>query len=154
MLRYTECSLSLLEIPNEINLCIYLSGCPNHCPECHYPELQHSDYGDELESAFERIIEAFSRRVTCVCFMGEGDSSISARTELVSYANSVRKQNLRVALYSGRDTEIEEWMACFDYVKVGSYQKEHGDLSCRTTNQVLYQKTCNGYADITELFWT
>ncbi len=52
----------------------------------------------------------------------------------------VHKINLKAALYSGRNTVIEEWMKIFDYIKLGSYKEEQGPIYNKKTNQRLYKK--------------
>lgn len=143
MLMYVECAVSPLEIPNEICLCIYISGCQNSCQECHYPELQSCEYGDPLGDEFIDIMDAYQQQITGVCFMGEGDLSSESRKEFLAFAKEIKGRGLKTALYSGRDVEIEEWMNIFDYIKLGSYIKERGGLTCRTTNQVLYKVSVN-----------
>ncbi|MBR5536353.1 MAG: hypothetical protein IKU58_00445 [Clostridia bacterium] len=153
MLRYVEVALSHREIPDETALCIYISGCPNHCKDCHYPELQCADIGDILWDYFPDILDLYSLQATCVCFMGEGAAGDAEIAELRALAALARNEGFKVAVYSGRDVEIEPWMSCFDYVKVGSYQKDLGALDQPTTNQRLYKQTRHGFDDLTAVFW-
>ena len=153
MLFYSEVHLSHKEIPGENSLCIYISGCKNKCPNCHYPELQHERYGDPLYLHFVDIIEAYSPQATRVCFLGEGAGTIEEQQELVCYANCARSIGLRTGLYCGRDTEPEEWMSAFTYIKVGSYKEALGPLDSRMTNQRMYMKGDGGYKDISSMFW-
>jgi len=155
MLKYTEIALSHREVPGEISLCIYISGCPNKCADCHYPELQLTDYGDLLHLYFSDIVDLYFRQTTCVCFLGEGKSSAEERGELAEYACYAKSKGLKTCLYSGRDVEIEPWMNVFDIIKLGSYQPALGTLDCRTTNQRMYRKESESgiFTDITNLFW-
>lgn len=153
MLRYTEFGISHLEVPGESNLCIYISGCPNKCKNCHYPELQSADYGELLSEYFMDIIALYKSLATCVCFMGEGDSSKQSKEELLKYAKFAKEMGLKVCLYSGRDVGVEEWMYVFDYVKTGSYKEELGAIDKRSTNQRLYRVVNKTIEDITEVFW-
>lgn len=154
MLYYCDVGISHAEVPGETTLCIYISGCINRCKNCHFPELQFAKYGDRLSfDIFEKLVELYSQYETCVCFMGEGNCSDDAKTELIRYASFANDIGYKTCLYSGRDTNIEEWMRAFDYVKVGSYNELLGPLSCRTTNQRLYRKANNHYIDITYVFW-
>lgn len=153
MLRYTEFGISHLEVPGESNLCIYISGCPNKCKNCHYPELQSTDYGEILSEHFQNIIELYESLFTCVCFMGEGDLSKQSREEMLYYVNLVKESGLKACSYSGRDVYVENWMYDFDYVKTGSYKEEMGSLYERNTNQRLYHIVNNNIKDITERFW-
>ena len=153
MLRYTEFGISHSEVPGESNLCIYISGCCNKCNNCHYPELQSTDYGEILSDYFMDIIDLYRPLATCVCFMGEGDLSKRSKEELLHYAKLIKDMGLKVCLYSGRDFGVEEWMYAFDYIKTGSYKEELGALDKRSTNQRLYHVVNNTVEDITELFW-
>lgn len=152
MLRYVEVALSPYEVPGEQSICIYISGCRNNCKGCHYPELQSPENGDLLVNYFTAIIELYLKRATCVCFLGEGDGSCSARNELRLHAEQAQQLGLKTCLYSGRDVPLEEWMHCFDYVKLGSYKEDLGPLDSQTTNQKLFKKTDSTHEDITHIF--
>jgi Pyruvate-formate lyase-activating enzyme len=155
MLYYSEFCLSHLEVPGESSLCIYISGCINNCRHCHYPELQQVHFGEKLAAYFIDIVDLYFSQSTCVCFLGEGGSTSEDRAELVSYARYVHATGLKTCLYSGRDTDLEDWMAVFDYIKVGSYREELGPLNSRTTNQKFYERMEDGtYKDITFGFQT
>ena len=151
-MKYALCGFSELEIPDERNLVIYISNCQNHCPGCHTPYLN-DDYGDELSKFFDEIYEAYKDQITCVCFMGEGKNTSQEHNEFNYYCNIIHKDKKLAALYSGRDCEIEEWMKCFDYVKIGPYIQKYGPLKKKTTNQRLYKKDNDKYIDITYKFW-
>lgn len=153
MLFYSEICLSHLEVPGESSLCIYISGCLNHCRHCHYPALQLARYGDRLAEYFTDIVDLYFSQASCVCFLGEGGNTSEDLLELVSYARYVHAKGLKSCLYSGRDTDPEDWMAVFDYVKVGSYREELGPLNSCTTNQRFYKRMEDGtYEDITYVF--
>lgn len=153
MLYYTEVGLSPYEVPTERALCIYISGCRNHCPNCHYPLLQREDYGFPLNENYKKIVALYQKYATCICFLGEGKNTDDERTEfkdMVAYANGF---GLKTCLYSGRNIQPESWMRIFDYIKLGSYVEKLGGLDQKTTNQVLLKKCQEGYADITYLCW-
>jgi len=133
-------------------LVIYISQCQNHCKECHTPYLNEI-YGDLLSNNFEQIYELYKNYITCVCFMGEGKNNDDSKKEFRRYCEIIHNDNKKVALYSGRDCDIEEWMLIFDYIKLGSYQKDLGPITYKSTNQHLYKKCNNLYVDITYLFW-
>lgn len=152
MLRYIEFGLSHQEVPEESAICIYISGCPNHCPNCHYPELQDPLNGDPLLEQLPNIIDLYYAQATCVCLLGEGDGSKMDRGELVECAKYILKRGLKSCLYSGRDVQPEKWMNCFDYIKLGSYKEKFGDLYKITTNQRFYEKVEGMFRDITRKF--
>lgn len=154
MLYYTEADLSPLEVPGERALCIYISGCMNRCPNCHYPELQHQNYGSALNGNFEKLVLLYRNYCTCICFMGEGENTPASRRELAGYSRLARACGLRTCLYCGRDTGIESWMRCFDYIKLGSYQPRYGPIDQPGTNQRMYQRHDSVYTDVTFRFLT
>ena len=39
MLKYLDTMVTFSEIPDEVTLCINLTNCPYHCPDCHSKEL-------------------------------------------------------------------------------------------------------------------
>ena len=153
MLYYTEICSSPYEVPDEISLCIYISGCRNRCQHCHYPELQFHDYGLPLLENFFNLTSAYISQITCVCFLGEGRNTSLKHEEFSRCVEYVHFLNLKACLYSGRDIFPEEWMEIFDYVKVGGYRQDLGDLFCRNTNQRLYVKRRGEYVDVTSNFW-
>ena len=152
MLFYANVGISELEIPTKKSLVIYLSDCKNHCTFCHTPYLQKS-YGDTLKNHFETLFQLYYDYFDVVCFMGEGKNTEKERKEMIHYCKYIHKNRKQVALYCGRDCDIEKWMTFFDYIKIGSYQKEKGPLTKITTNQRLWKKNVNGYCDITDIFW-
>lgn len=152
-MKYALCGFSELEIPNERNLVIYITNCQNNCIGCHTPYMR-DDYGDYLETYFNELYEAYKTSITCVCFMGEGYNTTENHDEFKKYCDIIHNDNKHTALYSGRDCNIEEWMNCFDYIKIGPYIEKFGPLTSRTTNQKLYKKTDDKYIDITSIFWS
>lgn len=151
MLYYCEIALSPIEVPGELSICVYITGCQNRCEECHYPELQLYNYGNPLMKSIDIIVDAYIKEASCLCIMGEGQ--LEDRKELTAASLIGHSRGLKTCLYSGRDVDIEDWMKEFDYVKVGSYQKACGPLTSKTTNQVFYMKENNSYKNITEVFW-
>ena len=93
-----------------------------------------------MRKQLPNIIELYYSQVTCVCFLGEGGCSQESKNELLDYVKYITVRGLKVYLYSGRDVSIEEWMDCFDYVKLGSNKEEQGDLHSKTTNQRFFKR--------------
>ena len=151
MLHYCEVALSPIEVPGELSICIYVTGCQSHCEECHYPELQLCNYGELLLERIDNIVDSYLSEASCLCIMGEGQSE--DRNELMTVNKHGHSKGLKTCLYSGRDVIIEDWMMEFDYIKLGSYRKEYGPLTSRNTNQVFYAIDNTGFNDITEVFW-
>lgn len=153
MLKYTDTLVSFSEIPDEITLCINISGCKNACQGCHSPWLA-KDVGIILNSSeLNRLIEN-NKGVTCVCFMG-GDSNPE---EINILASDVKNLNLKVGWYSGKQNISESIdIKNFDYIKVGPYIQELGSLTNKTTNQKMFKiihfKGMSNIKDITYKFW-
>ena len=153
MLKYTTEEVTFREIPDEVCLCINISGCPIHCPDCHSKELW-GDVGEILyPDTLLRLIEE-NKGITCVCFMG-GDSDIWEVRKLIKVIRDIYNDDLKIAWYSGQDVIHPIIMVETDYYKFGPYKKECEGLDSPTTNQRLwYHDRDTGMAkDITYKFW-
>lgn len=156
-MKYQYAKVTFQEIPDEITLCIAISGCKIHCKGCNQKNLW-KDEGKELDiEELNRLINS-NKGITCVCFMGEGEE-----LPMLWYYIKMAKENsnLKTALYIGRDlnTTIKlygDFFGCLDYLKVGSYISNLGGLDSKTTNQRLYSialvKTDNNYQDYETVF--
>lgn len=151
MLFFHDAGLGSEEVPGEKTLCFYLSGCVNHCDNCHYPELRDITNGEHLKDKFFDIFELYINLISCVAFMGEG--AIEDRDEMISYVQYVHSKSIKSCLYCGRNVEIEDWMHVFDYIKTGAYIESYGALTEVGTNQRMYYREKDSYIDITYKFW-
>lgn len=149
MLKFLETLVTFSEVPDEISLCINITNCPCHCPDCHSKHLW-EDTGEELtESTLIHLINK-NKHINCVCLMG-GDADVQSVNNL---ARVIKNNNLKSAWYSGqtkihKDIDINN----FDYIKVGPYIKERGPLNNPNTNQVLFNIVDGNLIDITNKFW-
>ena len=136
MLKYVDTKVTFSEIPDEISLCINLSGCPCKCEGCHSSYLS-EDIGTYLTyEKFDTLIQN-NKGITCISFMG-GDAKPSEVNKLAFYSKT-KYPRLSVAWYSGREQisqSIE--LGNFNYIKVGPYIKSKGPLTSPTTNQKFY----------------
>jgi anaerobic ribonucleoside-triphosphate reductase activating protein len=156
MLKYLETQITFSEIPDEVTLCINITGCPNRCINCHSPHLT-EDIGELLDLQHLTELINANKGITCVCIMG-GDKFPS---EVDNIAQDIKKYypNLKVGWYSGNDVLSKDVHLCFfDYVKIGSYKENLGPLNKKTTNQKMYKvvHTSSGkdkLIDITHKFW-
>lgn len=156
MLKYLETQVTFSEIPDEVTLCINVTGCPNKCVNCHSPHLT-KDIGEPLDS--QHLIDLIDKNkgITCVCIMG-GDRS---PRDVSNTAQTIKKScpNLKVGWYSGNDTLSKDIdLYFFDYVKIGPYIENLGPLNSKTTNQKMYQVIHTSIGkdkliDITHKFW-
>lgn len=156
MLKYLDTKVTFSEVPNEITLCIGITGCKIGCKNCHSSYLA-EDIGVSLSEAGLTLLIEANKGISCVSFMG-GDASPK---EINLYASFIKSMypDLKVAWYSGRQElsdKIDLWN--FDYIKLGPYNEEYGPLNKRTTNQRFYKvfHTSMGKSklcDITNRFW-
>lgn len=110
MLKYLETQITFSEVPDEVTLCINITGCPNRCINCHSPHLT-EDIGEPLNlQHLTELIDA-NKGITCVCIMG-GDKSPS---EVDNIAQDIKKYypNLKVGWYSGNDVLSKDVRLCF-----------------------------------------
>ena len=170
-MKYTTTQITFREVPDEISLCINISNCPIHCPDCHSKELWEDIGIDLTPEELQRLIQE-NNGISCVCFMG-GDNELNQAQELGNFIKQEFPQ-LKTAWYSGRknldvffvdcitnNIPIQKFVDGFDYIKVGPYRKEYGGLDNPNTNQKLYQKIVPHFAldfkdyfmDITYKFW-
>lgn len=108
-MKYQYAKVTFQEIPDEITLCIAISGCKVHC----------KDEGKDLNiQELDNLINA-NKGITCVCFMGEGEE-----LPMLWYYIKMTKEdsNLKTALYIGRDLNMTmklygDFFSCLDYLK-------------------------------------
>lgn len=159
MLKYLNTQVTFAEVPDEITLCVNITGCKNGCKNCHSSYLA-QDIGEEIYP--ETIVDFYEKYdgVSCICFMG-GDSDPKWINILAEFV----KMNIpkwKVAWYSGRQELSKDInLEYFDYIKLGPYIEEFGPLNSRTTNQRFYEvepfdEVIPGdfvLSDITDKFW-
>lgn len=152
MLKYLNTQVTFTEVPDEITLCINITGCKNGCKNCHSSYLA-QDIGKPLnKSSLSELIEG-NKGVSCVSFMG-GDSDAIHLVALASWVKT--HTHLKVAWYSGRQELagiVARQLQWFDFIKLGPYKEEFGPLNSRTTNQRFYKVSGKELVDITNKFW-
>ena len=88
MLKYLNTQVTFAEVPDEITLCINITGCKNGCKNCHSPYLA-EDIGEILdEDALEEMVLA-NKGITCIAFMG-GDSDPESINRLAEFVKKKR----------------------------------------------------------------
>ena len=135
-MKYLFEAVTFSEVPDEVALCISISGCTIHCQGCHSRELW-EDNGIPLTiEELQRLLDKH-RGITCLCLLG-GERDMDSLTELFQYAY----QRVRTAWYCGLDSiprnklDILQYL---DWVKVGHYDQELGGLDSPATNQRFYK---------------
>lgn len=150
MLKYLDTKVTFAEVPDEVTLCINITGCKNNCKGCHSPYLA-EDIGEELTIEILTKLATEAEGITCICFMG-GDSDTKRLNRLAKWIQD--ELDLKVAWYSGRDELSEHiYISNFDIVKLGRYDEKLGPLNCPTTNQRFYRIIDGEMYDFTYLFW-
>lgn len=154
MIKYVDELVTFSEVPNEVTLCINISNCPVHCPECHSKYLW-TNIGKELtQKELTNLINKHKNKITCVCIMG-GDRRIG---DLNKKAKLIRKMGFKSAFYLGSD-EIPSGLnlSNIDFLKLGHYTSKFGPLNKSTTNQRLFMidnlKSKCILWDVTRAFW-
>ena len=136
MLKYVNTMVTFSEVPDEISLCINITGCKIGCKNCHSSYLA-EDIGEKL--TLDKIYKLIDNNegITCICFMG-GDSSPK---EIDMFARCIKDlYDIKVAWYSGRQELAKEInLKWFDFLKLGPYIEELGPLNSKTTNQRFYK---------------
>lgn len=150
MLKYLNTQVTFSEVPDEITLCINITGCKIGCKNCHSSYLA-EDIGEELNIDSLHELISNNKGITCVSFMG-GDSN----PKEVDYLASIVKEyySLKTAWYSGRQElskDIRLWN--FSYIKLGPYMEDKGALDNVNTNQRFYKVVNDELIDITSVFW-
>ena len=162
MLKYVDTKITFSEVPDEISLCINLSGCPHKCEGCHSPYLQ-EDTGEELNTDVLKKLLKENEGITCVCFMG-GDNDIPYLSWMADFVRA--RAHLKTAWYTGLDfhpTMDRPICKSFDFIKTGRYIEQYGPLTNPKTNQRFYTKGSamkkmdanpHMWYDTTDKFWT
>ena len=151
MLKYLNTQVTFAEVPDEITLCINITGCKNGCKNCHSSYLA-QDIGTELTFNEVRKLIKKNSGISCIAIMGgdaEPDKINTLASFIINHYNSIK-----VAWYSGRQELSNHIDLCnFDYIKLGPYKEEFGPLNSRTTNQRFYKVNGKELVDITSKFW-
>lgn len=149
MLKFDQVVVTFAEVPEEVTLCIEITGCPVHCPDCHSKHLW-EDYGKELTPNSLQDLLGANEGITCVAFMG-GDAS----PEEIDLLAKWLKENtaLKVCWYSGMQLRTDIPLEYFDYIKTGPYKKDLGGLDSITTNQRFYIKRTKWTVDHTQVLF-
>lgn len=151
MLKYLNTQVTFAEVPDEITLCINITGCKNGCKNCHSSYLA-QDIGTELTFNEVRKLIKKNSGISCIALMG-GDAEPDRINTLASFITN-HYNSIKVAWYSGRQ-ELSNSIDLFnfDYIKLGPYKEEFGPLNSRTTNQRFYKVSGRELVDITHKFW-
>lgn len=160
MIRYASHEIVFKEVPDEVSLAFSITNCQGNCDGCHSPWLR-EDTGNDLEKDLPELLEKHKGKVTCICFLGEGNDYPALRRCLQKAKNA----GYKTCIYSGKDSPPIFYMQnahLVDYLKMGAYRKDLGPLTSPSTNQRMIrfvpgETTPYGQAfsaiDMTDWFW-
>lgn len=152
-MKYVETAIVFDEVPDEITLAINISGCKIRCKDCHSKYLW-ENIGTELTSSTVDALIKNNQGISCICFMGGEYNDLKFILDHIK-----NNYKLKTAWYTGEKDlpKDNKLFNLLDFIKVGPYIKELGNLNSPTTNQRMYQihKDNLGrmvYSDITYKF--
>lgn len=124
------------EVPGHISLGFYVCGCPLRCHGCHSTELWFEHNGFPLtETLFQSLLEKYSRKISCVLFLGGEWCS----QELISFLRLASETyGLKTALYTGHENVSDNIKTYLHYLKCGPWIAARGGLASPTTNQTFW----------------
>jgi anaerobic ribonucleoside-triphosphate reductase activating protein len=151
MLKYQEVLVGFSEVPEEIALCINISGCPIHCEGCHSPHLWENTGENLTEESLNNLV-CSNPGITCVAFMG-GDGEPEEIFKLAKWVKD--NTRLKVCWYKGTYLYTHfrgnyDMFLYFDYIKSGAYIKRRGGLDNPNTNQRFYKITSSLISEFAE----
>lgn len=135
MLRVDTPEITLRDIPDEVTLAFPVLGCPHGCKGCHWQEYNKKQ-GESFTTEYLTKWVDYYKGVTCVLFYG-GDWD----KELKTLIHSLQKYDIKIAVYSGKNTIDTDLYSMVDYYKVGAYNEVLGGLNNTNTNQKLIETT-------------
>lgn len=137
-MKYSLSEIVFKEIPTEVTLLFYMTGCPMACRGCHSSEYWDPNVGTEIDSEIlTNYLGRYKNLITTVLFMG-GEWNAEQFVKLVK---TVKENGLKCGLYTGKNlSEIDHVLIeNLDYIKVGKWLECCGGLDCITTNQRFYK---------------
>lgn len=135
-MKYLFSDILFQEVPNEVSLAFFITGCPLRCQGCHSAELRNKNLGNDLtDYDFRSIVNKYKNYATCILFMG-GEWY---ENELLNKLSIIKEEypNLKTCLYTGQKDVSNEIKQLLTYLKTGEYDEKLGGLDKETTNQIF-----------------
>lgn len=135
-LKYFDVATTFSEFPDEVALCVNITGCPCNCDNCSEQWLR-PYVGTELTNEeIDKLIAEHSD-ITVFGLMG-GDSNYKDCVRVVNYIHE-KYPYLKVGIYSGRDWLDLELANVIDIYKIGRWINPKGPVEewHQTNNGVL-----------------
>lgn len=134
MLNYLKKTVCFQEVPNEISLTFSIAGCPNHCFNCSWKNIEAQEKAKPLtNSVYSRYLNKYKGLASCVLFLG-GDWETQ---DLITKLKMAKEKGYKTCLYTGCEMNLinNDIKANLDFIKVGPYIESLGGLSSPKTNQ-------------------
>lgn len=132
IMRYYQKDVVFQEVPGEISLSYFISGCPIKCKGCHSAETWDLHSGKVLTMVeFVHTLTRYKSFISCVLFMG-GEWHES---ELVLFLKKALSLGFKTCLYTGENNISPRLRAHLTYLKTGPWIPLLGGLDAPTTNQ-------------------
>ena len=126
----------LQEVPGEISIAFFMSGCPIRCNGCHSSFLWKEALGERLtNNRFKAYLSQYKDLATCVLFMG-GEWHEEALRKKLQLAKAYQ---YKTCLYSGNNDVSETLLNELDWVKTGPWVPALGGLDKENTNQIFME---------------
>ena len=146
-LKYYDVAVTFSEFPDEVTLCVNITGCVWHCSECSEPWLR-PYVGTLLTSEEIDKLIAEHPDITVFGLMG-GDSDQEDVVRIADYIHKYHK-GIKVGMYSGREYMSDILLSCLDLYKIGRWimpkgkpeewhQTNNGVLQFPWSNQLLFE---------------
>lgn len=135
-MRYSDSRIVFQEIPVEISLAFFITGCPLRCKGCHSTAYWNGQLGELLTpKLFEHKLNVYKNYISCVLFLGGEWEDVT----LASFLIRAGELGLKTALYTGLEKkEVPQSLIPYlDYLKYGPYDAQRGGLNSSATNQKL-----------------
>lgn len=152
MLKYYNYDVVFQEIPGEVTLAVNITNCPFRCKGCHSPHLRQDIGGALDEACIGSLMDKYASGITCFCFMG-GDVAPERVADLAGFIR-MNYPEIKTAWYSGC-AKLPDGFGYrnFQFIKLGAYVEELGNLKNQTCNQRLFEIGHDGaMKDVSFLF--
>lgn len=147
-MKYTDIDVVYQEVPGEISLAFFISGCNIGCKGCHSKEFWDHNKGENLtDGILKEYLNKYNTLISCVLFYG-GEWN---EHELIKKLKIIKKYGLKTCLYTGLSQVNDNISTLLDYIKTGPYIESMGPITEKTTNQRFIDLNQN--CDITSHFW-
>lgn len=147
-----------MEIPTQISMNIYVSGCMKRCKNCQNSSLWEFKKDHILDEKVLKMALKHHSMANWICFLG-GDAVYQPKG-LEKIAEVAKKEGKRVCLYTGLNFfELNEINKDnIDLIIDGEWEEEKGPVNTSTTNQKCYIKENNewqviGFYNLKDIKW-